>query len=283
VAGELYIGGAAVALGYLDLPDESRRRFIRDPFRPGNELLYRTGDICRYENGGVLEFVGRTDQQIKLRGFRIEPAEVEAVLKTRAGIKNAVVVKRLSKWGEEQIVAYLVLEDGTSLSNGELRSHLSNKLPIYMIPAHFVRLDSFPLTGSGKIDRRRLPDPAADEFVQSRELSYVAPRTPMERFLAACWCNLLHVEKVSIQDNFFDLGGHSLSATQLVSRIRDEFNIELPLHSVFERPAIELLALEIVQRQALREDKAQMETMLSELESLSEEDLEELLSETTDV
>jgi amino acid adenylation domain-containing protein len=283
VTGELYIGGVAVALGYLDLPDESRARFIASPFQPRKGLLYRTGDVCRYDSSGVLEFVGRADQQIKLRGFRIVPAEVEAVLKTRAGVKNAIVVKRPSKQGDEQIVAYLVLEDGTSLSNAELRSHLGGKLPIYMIPTHFVRVDSFPLTGSGKIDRRRLPDPALNESVQDKELSYVAPRTPMERFLATCWCNLLHVEKLSIRDNFFDLGGHSLSATQLVSRIRDEFDLEFPLHTVFERPTIEFLALEIIQRQASQEDRSRMETMLTELEYLSEEELEGLLSEAEDV
>jgi amino acid adenylation domain-containing protein len=282
VAGELYIGGVAVALGYLNLPEESGKRFIRDPFQPGGGLLYRTGDVCRYDNDGVLAFLGRADQQIKLRGFRIEPGEVEVVLKRHDGIKDAVVVKRQSKLGDDQLAAYLVVEENAVFDKAELRSYLGDKLPAYMIPTHLVQLDSFPLTGSGKIDRLKLPEPAERESARDAESTYVAPRTPVEQFLADSWCDLLQIKKVSIRDNFFELGGHSLSATQLVSRIRDQFGIELPLHRVFERPTIELLALEIIQRQAAQEEQSELEALLRELESLSEEDSEELLSEAGD-
>jgi amino acid adenylation domain-containing protein len=282
VAGELYIGGVAVALGYLNLPEESSKRFIKNPFENGAGLLYRTGDVCRYDNDGALTFLGRADQQIKLRGFRIEPGELEIVLKRHESIKDAVVVKRQSKQGDDQLAAYLVVKDNAVLDKAELRSYLADKLPVYMIPTHFIRLDSFPLTGSGKIDRRKLPEPVEKGSTPDGELTYVAPRTPVERFVADCWCNLLQLEKVSIHDNFFDLGGHSLTATQFVSRIRDEFGLELPLYRVFERPTIELLALEIIQKQAAQEEQSELEALLSELESLSEEDLEELLSESKD-
>lgn len=279
VTGELYIGGVAVALGYRNLPAESTERFITNPFQGGNKRLYRTGDVCRYDDEGVLEFVGRADQQIKLRGFRIEPAEVEATLKTIRGVKNAVVIKRRSaERGEDQLVAYLVFDDNVSVTNAELRSHLGDRLPLYMIPTRFVHLTDFPLTGSGKIARRSLPDLEQKEPHESTS-NYVAPRTAVEQFLADCWSNLLQVERVSVRDNFFELGGHSLSATQLVSRIRDRFDLELALYSVFERPTIELLALEIIQRQASQEEPSQLESVLNELESLSEEELDGLLSE----
>ncbi|HEX8735989.1 MAG TPA: amino acid adenylation domain-containing protein [Pyrinomonadaceae bacterium] len=282
VAGELYIGGVAVALGYLNLPEESSKRFIKNPFQKGGGLLYRTGDVCRYDNDGAITFLGRADQQIKLRGFRIEPGELEVVLKRHDSVKDAVVVKLQSKQGDDQLAAYLVVKDNAVLDKAELRSYLADKLPVYMIPTHFIRLDSFPLTGSGKIDRRKLPEPEETGSEPDRELTYIAPRTPVERFLADCWCNLLQLEKVSIHDNFFDLGGHSLTATQFVSRIRDEFGLELPLYRVLERPTIELLALEIIQKQAAQEEQSELEALLSELESLSEEDLEALLSESKD-
>ncbi|HEY0462302.1 MAG TPA: amino acid adenylation domain-containing protein [Pyrinomonadaceae bacterium] len=282
VAGELYIGGVAVALGYLNLLEESGRRFIKNPFQKDGGLLYRTGDVCHYDNDGALTFLGRADQQIKLRGFRIELGELEVVLKRHDSIKDAVVVKLQSIQGDDQLAAYLVVKENAVLDKAELRSYLADKLPVYMIPTHFVRLDSFPLTGSGKIDRRKLPEPVKKGLARDGEPTYVAARTPVERFLAGCWCNLLQLEKVSIHDNFFELGGHSLTATQFVSRIRDEFGLELPLYRVFERPTIELLALEIIQKQAAQEEQSELEALLSELESLSEEDLEELLSESRD-
>lgn len=282
VAGELYIGGVAVALGYLNLLEESSKRFIENPFQKGDGLLYRTGDVCRYDNDGVLIFLGRADQQIKLRGFRIEPEEVEVVLKRHESVKDAVVVKRQSKQGDDQLAAYLVVEENADFDKAELRSYLGDKLPVYMIPTHFVPLDSFPLTGSGKIDRLKLPEPVEKESARDKEPSYVAPRTPVEQFLADSWCDLLQIEQVSIRDNFFELGGHSLTATQLVSRIRDQFDVELPLHRVFERPTVELQALEIIQRQAAQEEQSELEALLRELESLSEQDSEELLSEAGD-
>lgn len=278
VAGELYIGGVAVALGYLNRPEESGKRFLPDPFGGGEGLLYRTGDVCRFDGDGALLFIGRADQQIKLRGFRIEPGEVEIVLKRYAGVKDAVVVKRQSKSGDDQLAAYLMVEDGAGFDKSALRGFLADKLPAYMIPTHFIPLESFPLTGSGKIDRLKLPEPVEPEASRDREAVYVAPRTAVEQFLADCWCEVLQVERVSVHDNFFELGGHSLTATQLVSRIRDQFGLELPLYRVFERPTVELLGVEILQRQASQEEESELEALLSQLEALSDEDSEELLS-----
>jgi amino acid adenylation domain-containing protein len=280
VNGELYIGGAALALGYLNLPEENSSRFVKNPFRNGDEVLYRTGDVCRYNRERVLSFVGRADRQIKLRGFRIEPEEVEIVLKGYAGIKEAVVVKRRSRQGEDRLVAYVVAKGRDQLDKSGLRTYLGHKIPVYMIPTHFVRLDSLPLTGSGKVDRIGLLDPEDNDEGQPIEQDPVYPRTPIEQFLADCWRSLLRVERVSVSDNFFDLGGHSLTATQLVSRIRDEYGVELPLSRIFERSTIELLALEILQITASQEEQSTLETLLSELESMSDEESEEMLCST---
>jgi amino acid adenylation domain-containing protein len=280
VAGELYLGGSALALGYLGLPEDTRSRFIDDPFEDGGRL-YRTGDVCRYRGDGELEFIGRADHQIKLRGFRIEPGEIEVALKRHAGVDDAVVVKRRSRLGDDQLVAYLATAETGALERADLRAYLAATLPAYMIPAHFVCLTSMPLTPSGKIDRRKLPEPIELASGRDRAPSYVAPRTSVEQFLAGCWSDVLQVDKVSVHDNFFELGGHSLSATQLVSRIRDQFALELPLYRVFERPTLELLALEIIQRQASREELSDVESLLSELESLSEEDSQDLLSRSS--
>ncbi|HEY0558337.1 MAG TPA: amino acid adenylation domain-containing protein [Thermoanaerobaculia bacterium] len=282
IPGELYIGGVAVAHGYLNLPEDTAKRFIRDPFREDEGWLYRSGDICRFDDDGAVLFIGRGDQQIKLRGMRIEPGEIEIALKRYPGVKDAAVVKRQAKNGDDQLAAYLRVDGGAVIDRAALRTFLSDKLPVYMIPTHFVPLETFPLTGSGKIDRLRLPEPEEPGASPDREATYVAPRTAVEQFLADCWCDVLQIEKVSIHDNFFDLGGHSLTATQLVSRIRDRFDLDLPLVRVFERPTVELLGLEIIQRQASREEEADLEALLSELESLSEEDSEELLSQTGD-
>jgi amino acid adenylation domain-containing protein len=277
VNGELHIGGPALALGYLNLPEESRRRFVVDPLIPG-ERLYRTGDICRWDRDGVISFIGRADGQIKLRGFRIEPAEIELALKACPKIGEAVVVKRPTARGEDELVAYLVESEPGGFDRAALRARLGSRLPVYMIPGRFVRLDSLPLTPSGKLDRLRLPDPADIPGDRSDLAALVAPRTPIEQFLADCWRGLLQTPSVSVHDNFFDLGGHSLTATQLVSRIRDAWGVELPLIQVFERPTIEQLALEIVQRRAVQVEPSDLELMLAELESLSDEEIEEGLT-----
>jgi amino acid adenylation domain-containing protein len=278
VTGELYVGGVSVALGYLNADEQTAERFVENPFADHPGLLYRTGDLCRFV-GDLVEFVGRADAQIKLRGFRIEPAEIEHALKRLAGVDDAVVVKRSTPEGEDRLVAYLVMAHTGAIDVALVRSRLGESLPPYMIPTSFVGLDEVPLTATGKVDRRRLPEPVDRHATAEREFSFVAPRSPVERFLAECWCDLLNVNKVGIHDNFFDLGGHSLTATQLVSRVRDQFDLELPLASVFERPTVEQLAVEVVQLRAATEDEDVLAGLLAELESLSEEDSRALLSD----
>ncbi|WP_164003052.1 non-ribosomal peptide synthetase, partial [Pyxidicoccus caerfyrddinensis] len=235
VPGELFIGGAGLARGYLGRPELTAERFIPHPFSstPG-ERLYRTGDKVRWLDNGQLDYLGRIDFQVKLRGFRIELGEIESVLSSHASVREAVVALR-----EERLVAYVVTQEGQSLDALSLRSFLQQRLPEYMVPSAFVALDTLPLTSSGKVDRKALPAP---DGAVAASAGYVAPRNETEQRLAALWSELLRVEQVGLHDNFFELGGHSLLVTQVVSRIRASFGVELPLHTLFEAPTLEALA-----------------------------------------
>ncbi len=240
VTGELYIGGAQLARGYLNRPEQTAERFIPHPFaHESGERLYRTGDLARYSAGGVLEYAGRRDLQVKVRGFRVEVGEIEAALKQHGSVKQAVVTVREDEAGRKRLVAYVVAaQTSAPPATAELRRHLKHKLPEYMVPSLFVRLDALPLTNSGKVDRRALPDPVHDD----RDDEYVAPRTAVEEMLAAIWSEVLDGVKVGVNDNFFDLGGHSLVATQVMSRVREAFGIEIALRSLFEQPTVGELA-----------------------------------------
>ena len=233
--GEAYVGGAGVVRGYLDRPALTAERFIPDPFsgHPGARM-YRTGDRLRWKTGGALEFLGRLDEQVKVRGFRIEPGEVESVLSTHPEVREARVVAREDVPGEQRLVAYVV-----GVADPEaLRAHLRRRLPEHMVPSAFVALPRIPLTPAGKLDRAALPAPdfAADEA------RHVAPRTPVEEVLAGIWAEVLCVERVGATDGFFELGGHSLLATRVVSRIRGVLGVELPLRAMFEGPTLAELA-----------------------------------------
>ena len=246
VAGELCLGGDGLARGYLDRPALTAEKFVPDPFsaEPGARL-YRTGDRVRWLTGGALEFVGRTDQQVKVRGFRIEPGEVEAALLGHPDVHACVVVVRQD--GEEKrLVGYVVPEEGAAPSVRELRDHLRARLPEYMVPAAFVLLDALPLNANGKVDRRALPAP---EFTADAE--FAQPRTPTEELLAAIFAEVLGAERVGLHDGFFELGGHSLLATRVISRIRQSFQVELPLRALFEHATVGALAEQVEQaRQA---------------------------------
>jgi acyl-coenzyme A synthetase/AMP-(fatty) acid ligase len=247
VPGELYLGGAGVARGYLGRPALTAERFVPDPFGPsaGAEpggRLYRTGDRVRWRPDGSLEFLGRLDQQLKLRGFRIEPGEIETVLSQHRAVRTAVVIAREDVPGDVRLVAYVVPE-GTPVDTGELRRALEQRLPEYMVPAAIVVLESLPLMPNGKLDRRALPAP--DSIGPDGREDYVAPRTPVEEMLAGIWTSVLRLERVGVHDNFFALGGHSLLATQVISRIRTAIGIELPLHVLFEDPTVAGLATRI--------------------------------------
>ncbi|MGE0127977.1 MAG: amino acid adenylation domain-containing protein [Blastocatellales bacterium] len=309
VPGEMYVGGAGVARGYLRRPELSAERFIADPFnkhlvnnhlqRLSNECsvlpqrdsvwsaasprrfaleasqsgedsphskrsaplntqletaiearLYKTGDLARYLPDGDIEYLGRIDQQVKIRGFRIELGEIEAALNRHPSVRESVVLVREDSPGDKRLVAYLAHEPGNVIPVDDLRRFLQQKLPDYMTPAAFVTLDTLPLTSNGKIDRRALPAPE-----QSRpELAeaFVAPRNPVEELLAGIWTDVLEIERVGVHDNFFDLGGHSLLATKLFSRIRDTFQVELPLADLFDSSTVAALAerIELAKREA---------------------------------
>ncbi|WP_224362051.1 non-ribosomal peptide synthetase [Hyalangium versicolor] len=237
VPGELFIGGKGLARGYLNRPELTAERFIPDPFstEPGARL-YRTGDLVRYLLDGNLQFLGRIDHQVKLRGVRIELGEIEAVLRHHPSVRQCVAVVRGETSLDKVLVAYVVLHSGQSAEPDALREYLRQRLPEAMIPSAFVFLPELPLTPNGKVDRRALPAPAVTR-ANLRE-AFVAPRTPTEEAMARLWTELLRVESIGIHDNWFELGGNSLVATQLLSRLRQSFGVELPLRRVFEAPTI---------------------------------------------
>ncbi len=239
VPGELCIGGIGVARGYVEQPEQTAERFVADPFAgEGRERIYRTGDRVRMLPDGNVEFLGRVDDQVKIHGHRVEPSEIEVVLSGHPGVRQCAVVALDAGDGERQLVAYVV--QSGQIATEELQSFARAALPVHMVPARFVALDALPLTPSGKIDRRSLPDPGDDT-----EAEYVAPRTPLEEALAAIWQDLLGVERVGVHDDFFALGGHSLLATQAVIRIRSAIG-DVPLHSLFNAPTVATLAEAIV-------------------------------------
>lgn len=243
--GEIYIGGAGVARGYRNAPELTMAKFVGSPFdtKPGRHRLYRTGDLGCYLPDGQIAFRGRMDEQIKIRGYRVEPNEIITALAQHPAVQASAVMAREHSGGDKQLIAYIVPTAESTLTDGALREFLSSQLPDYMVPAVFVRMDSLPLNGSGKIDRAALPPP--DESNSLREEIYVAPRRPVEQRLADIVAPLLGIEKVSVEDNFFMLGGHSLLGTQLIARTREVFGIELSLRTLFESPTIAGLAQEV--------------------------------------
>ncbi|QBN32416.1 amino acid adenylation domain-containing protein [Xanthomonas oryzae pv. oryzae] len=237
VDGELYIAGVQVARGYLGRPDLTAERFVPDPFAPvPGARMYRSGDRVRWREDGTLLFVGRDDQQIKLRGFRIEPGEIESALRTAPGVRDAAVLVRELRPGEPGLVAYVA---AAALADDALRAHLAARLPTYMLPAHYVRLDALPLTANGKLDRQALP---AVETAHGDPVG-APPKGADEVALAQLWCEVLAIDRVSRDDDFFALGGHSLLAVQLIARVRDRLGIELQIGDVFTHTRLQALAL----------------------------------------
>jgi amino acid adenylation domain-containing protein len=238
VIGELYIAGDGVTAGYLNQPDRTDERFVRDPFDINpNSRMYRTGDLARFLPGGNVEFLGRGDDQVKIRGFRIELGEIESVLAKRPGVKQVVVLAREDERRDKRLLAYVVADREANNSPDELRAYLKEQLPEFMVPSAILPLAKIPLTPNGKVDRQALPEP---EAVQTRE--FLPPKTPTEEGIAKIWQEVLRHERISADDNFFDLGGHSLLATQVVSRIREHFHTELPIRAMFDHPTIADLA-----------------------------------------
>ena len=262
VPGELCLGGAGVARGYLDRPDLTAEKFVPHPFAgtPGARL-YRAGDLARWLPDGSVEFLGRADSQIKVRGFRIEPGEIEAALGTHPQVRQAVVLAFDAEPGQRQLVAYVVFppHDPAPPDGAELRWYLKQRLPDYMVPAIFVPLAELPLSANGKVDRRALPAPDWDRSLAAA--GHQPPRTAAEKLLAEIWREVLGIARVGAFDDFFAVGGHSLRATQVVARVRAALGIELPLRAIFETPTLAELAqgveeLLIVQMDSLTEEEA---------------------------
>ncbi len=244
VPGELYIGGDGVAQGYLKRPDLTEERFMNDPFsgNPGAKL-YRTGDLVRRRLDGQIEFLHRTDQQVKIRGFRIELEEVEATLKRHPGVSDCLALAREDMPGDKQLVAYIVPKDGQlAPRTEELRNFLKEKLPVYMIPTALVELERLPLTPNGKVDRKGLPAPGRSSGKPTLVGRVIAPRTPMESGLQRIWEQVLGNKVASVRDNFFDSGGHSLLAVRMFALIEKDFDVRLPLATLYDAPTIEGIA-----------------------------------------
>jgi amino acid adenylation domain-containing protein len=253
VPGELYTGGVGLARGYLNRPALTAEKFLPDPFSqsPGARL-YRSGDVARYLPDGNIEFLGRIDHQVKIRGLRLELGEIESVLDHHHAVRDAVVIVREDVPGDKRLVAYVVPQPSSNVTGSDLRGYLKEKLPDYMIPSAFVMLDEMPLTPNIKIDRNALPVPDVTRPAMLKE--YASPRTPTEEILAGIWAEVLNIERIGVHDNFFELGGHSLLATQVMSRVRESFQLELPLRRLFEFPMVAELARSI--EQAASEDNA---------------------------
>jgi amino acid adenylation domain-containing protein len=242
VAGEIHIGGAGVAQGYLNRPELTAERFIPDPFAgKAGARMYKTGDMGRWLEDGTVEFLGRNDRQVKIRGFRIEMEEIEARLGEHGGVREAVVVAREDEPGEKRLVAYVVLAGEPACTTAELRDHLKQKLPDYMVPAAWVVLPALPLTPNGKVDRKALPLPGADAVAELSTV-YVAPDGETERKIAAIWQDVLGIAKVGRNNNFFDLGGHSLLLMRVHSQLRQAFNKDITIVDLFRYTTVRALA-----------------------------------------
>lgn len=242
-AGEVYIGGASLARGYRNRPDLTAERFISNPFSavPGARL-YRTGDLARWLPDGQIAFLGRVDEQVKIRGYRVEPSEIATVLGQHPAVRTSVVVAREDAPGEKELVAYVVLSPDAMVDVLELRKHLLQRLPDYMVPAAFVPIASMPITENGKVDRAALPSPNGNRMQGE---AYVGPRTLVEEELVKILAPLLNLDRVGVNDNFFHLGGHSLLGTQVIARVSERFGVDLTLLKLFDHPTVAEMSAEI--------------------------------------
>jgi amino acid adenylation domain-containing protein len=260
VTGELYIGGAGVARGYLNRPELSTEKFVRSPFSDtAGTRLYKTGDLAEYLPDGNIRYLGRVDNQIKLRGFRIELGEIEAVLNQHPMVRECVVVGRDDAGSDKRLAAYVVAPLQSGETANELRMFLKSKLPDFMIPSLFTFMETLPLTPNGKVDRKALPMP---DFAQERSAHrYVGPRTAVETRLAEIWTEVIKTSPIGVHDNFFDIGGHSLLAMQVISRTRAAFDIEIPVRQLFDSPTIGEMAQEI-EKSSLKQNKGDTPAIL---------------------
>lgn len=278
VPGQLYLSGVGLARGYVNNPAATASRFLPNPFgEASGARTYATGDIVRYRSDGQLEFLGREDGQIKIRGVRIEPGEIEAVLNAAAGVRHAVVGVDETASGK-RLVAYVVAEGGASIEPARLRALLERQLPEAMIPTEFVFLDSLPLTTSGKLNRRALPVP--DRTSSAAERAPTEPRTPLEALVASIWIEVLRIERLSVHDSFFALGGHSLMATQVISRVREALGVDVPLMLFFTaRPTVAAFVEALEQFIIEQASDADAELAMAEIETLSDGEVQAALAD----
>jgi acyl carrier protein len=234
VVGDLYIGGDGLARGYLNRPDLTNKVFLQNSFHinSSKDRIYKTGDSARYHNDGNIEYINRSDNQVKIRGFRIELGEIEAVVLQHKAVQNAAVIVWEGRPGDKRLVAYIVPKLNMDIVEKQLRDELRQKLPEYMLPQHFIKIDALPLTPNGKIDRRALHVLKVDISFCNEE--YIPPDSSTERMLAEIWKNIISIPRVGRTDNFFEIGGHSVLAVQMISMVREVLNVELPLRTVFE-------------------------------------------------
>jgi acyl carrier protein len=313
VSGELYIGGDGVARGYLNRPELTAEKFVVNPFSiaeqelvapmqhdrghegdrkgEGCPRLYRTGDIARYRADGTIECLGRNDFQIKLRGHRIDLGEIESALRQHPEVRDAVVSLHGDNTGQKYLAGYLQKAGGSSLQAASFQQFLRSKLPDYMVPAVFIALDKFPLTPNGKINRKALP---ASTSAQNSKRAFTPPHTITEETLAQMWRELLQLPRVGVDDNFFEIGGHSLLAMQFMARVQNTFRTELSLRDIFEAPTIAELAA-LVERRRRKPAKESFpplprprkisseraKELLGRLDELSETEVESLLQQVS--
>ncbi len=268
IPGELVIGGFALARGYLNRPDITAEKFVPDPFAkvPGARV-FRTGDLVRYQPDGNIQFLGRIDDQVKIRGYRVELEEVELNLRLFKGLVDVAVVAKSDNQNNKQLVAYYVPENGLHPTVNELRIFLMNNLPDYMIPSAFVQMDAFPMTQNGKVNRRALPAP--NQFRALMATKYIAPRTEAEKKLANIVTQVLKIKQIGVFDNFFELGGHSLLGTQIISQLREEFQVDLPLKALFENPTIDGINRAITKELATGRGDLILEALLGKIDGIS--------------
>ena len=275
--GEMSVRSRYLSPGYWRRPELSQVKFLSDP-NGGDERIYRTGDLGLILDDGCLVHMGRKDFQVKIRGYRIEVGEIEAALLNIDNIKEAVVILREDRPRDRYLAAYIVPSRQPALSITALRPALAEKLPGYMVPSAFIILDALPLLPNGKLDRQRLPYP--DSSRPNLDTPFIVPETSVEQALAKIWAEVLNVNHVGAHDNFFDLGGHSLAATRIVSRVIKHFQVDLPLQSLFQSPTVAEMATVIAEHQGKKLDQKELRDILVKLESLTEEEAERVLSES---
>jgi amino acid adenylation domain-containing protein len=274
--GEIYIRTPFRTLGYYNQPELTREAFVQNPFSDDpDDIVYRTGDMGRVLQDGNFEYLGRRDQQVKIRGVRVELAEIEGLLRAHEAVIDVAVIDRKDAKDYTFLCAYLVLSE--QIDPYQLREYLAEHLPEHALPSAFVTVEVLPRTLSGKIDRRALPAPGAVR--SGSEIDYIAPRTPTEEVITVIWSELLGVKKIGVNDNFFHLGGHSLLATQLLSRVRQVFFVDVPLRSLFETPTVASLSLRVTQAQVEEVDDEEISSIIAELKGLSGEALERMIQE----